>query len=100
MRLKKDTFLLAVQKALVGIQSSAFERVSHLLENFMKAYSLEDDYIFGAFTDLQTIFHLISSHPNVIQNNGAVSSSVLIGSGRGRSPLSFCILHLYSRFNP
>jgi len=35
-------------------------------------------------TDWQTIFHLISSHRNVNQNYGAVSSSVLIGSGRGR----------------
>jgi hypothetical protein len=41
---------------------------------------------------MQTIFHVIVSHSNVIQNYDAVSSSVLIGSGRGRSPLSFCIL--------
>lgn len=64
----------------------------------MKAYSVEDDFVFGAMTDLQTIFHLITNHPNVIENYGAVSSSVLIGSGRGRSPLPFCILHLYNRF--
>lgn len=38
MRLKKVTFvLLVVQKALAGIQKSAFERVCHLLKNFMKA---------------------------------------------------------------
>jgi hypothetical protein len=61
MRLKKVTFvLLAVQKALAGIQKFAFERFCQLLENFMKACSVEDDYIFGAMTDLQTIFHLIS----------------------------------------
>jgi len=38
MRLKKAPFvLLAVQKALAGIQKSAFERVCQLLENFVKA---------------------------------------------------------------
>jgi hypothetical protein len=38
MRLKKVTFvLLDVQKALAVTQNSAFERVCHLLENFMKA---------------------------------------------------------------
>jgi len=44
-----------------------------------------------------TDFQLINSHPSVIQNYGAVSSSVLIGSGRGLSPLPICILHLYNR---
>jgi hypothetical protein len=98
-RLKKVTFvLLVVQKALEGIQKSAFERVCHLLKNFMKVWSVEDDFIFGAMTDMQTILHLIFSHPNVIQNYGAVSSNVLIGNGRGRWPLPICILHLYNRF--
>ena len=84
--------LLAIQKALAGIQRLAFVHVGHLLENFIKVRSVAYDFMFRVMTDLQTVLLFISNH-SFIQNLGAASCNILLSTRReGRLCRSLCCI--------
>lgn len=88
----KQVVLTVVWKVLADIQSlclcySVSCLVMHLAQRLWKTSTLWTI----PWVEPWVIFHVIKSHPSVIQNDGTSSFSVLISSAQGWSPWSFCI---------
>jgi hypothetical protein len=84
--------LTVVWKVLANIQSlclcySVSCLVMHLAQRLWKTSMLWTI----PWVEPWVIFHVIKSHPSVIQNYGTRSFSVLTSSAQGWSPWSFCI---------